>query len=409
MSKSVFSMRVSGLVRVLLVLFCASCSEPNGAVKMAVQDSAGIRVVTTLRTEWEGAVPLEEEPIAVFGLEEPGVAPVGQIEDAVVLKGGAVVLIDRLGANVRRYDAQGQHLGVIGREGVGPGEFTTPRSLQALEDGGFVVHDQTLARASVFDSLGSLLTTVSLKGGPFEVAPADVWYLGPDQVVTWEVEPGYGSVRARTATAERRAIPGNLRFLDLAQGTTRTLLAGTATEVIREAQRISPVMFATRALTDALPGVVVFAEGTSHEVHWVEPILSLHTIVRHPSLNRALERTEIEGLLAERRAMATAAGTTLRNEIIYDPDLQPDIRPAFSRLAVGPDGTVWAKVFQPDRGGESQWWIVTKQGGFRGLVELPYGTDVMDITDEHLLLRRLDQFDVERLELWVIPEQIRQR
>jgi hypothetical protein len=32
----------------------------------------------------------------------------------------------------------------------------------------------------------------------------------------------------------------------------------------------------------------------------------------------------------------------------------------------------------------------------------------MAITDEHLLLRRFDELDVERLELWVIPEQLRQ-
>jgi hypothetical protein len=181
-------------------------------------------------------------------------------------------------------------------------------------------------------------------------------------------------------------------------------------EVIREANAISPPLFGTRAWSDALPGVVVFAEGTAHEVHWVEPILGLHTIVRYPSLNTALDPTEIEGVVAEQRARAAAAGTTIRNEMIFDPDLQPDIRPALGRLAAAPDGTVWAKVFQPnDRRGESQWWIVTIQGGFRGLVELPDGTDVMDITDEHLLLRRLDELDVQRLELWVIPEQLRQQ
>jgi hypothetical protein len=342
-----------------------------------------------------------------FLTEEPGVVPVGQIQDAVVLKGGAVVLIDRLGVNVRRYDAEGRHVGVVGREGQGPGEFINPGSLQAREDGGFVVYDFSLDRATVFDSLGTLVSTVSLTGSPFEVAPVAVWYLGPDQVVSWEVEPGFGSVRGRTATAERRVLLGSLRLLDLAQGTARTLLTGPAMDIIQEAGSIFPPVFGSRALTDALSGVVVFADGTSHEVHWVEPMSGLHTIVRYPSLNTALDPTEVEGLRAERRAMAAAAGTPFF-EIQFDPGLQPDMRPAFRRLALGPDGTVWAKVAQPVGRG-SQWWIVTILGGFRGLVELPDGTDVMAITNEHLLLRRLDELDVQRLELWRIPDQFKQQ
>jgi hypothetical protein len=352
---------------------------------------------------------MNEEPVTLIAAEQAGSPPVGQVMDAKFLHDGRIVLIDGLARNVRMYDAAGNHLRVVGRQGQGPGEFTGPVTLQPTREGGFIVYDRALRRMTEFDSAGSVGATVSVVGGLVEETAFYAWQFGRDRIVTWEwAGIGNGDIRARTNSAERIVSAGRLRSLNMSEGTASTLLDAIAFENIREGTRIYFPRFGVRAWASLARDQIVCADGARHEVHWVDPVSGARSVARFPSLDAPFDDDELERLTADHRAIAAAAGQSLLSESLYDMRLQPEIRPALGRLSAGPDGTVWAKVFHPEDA-PSQWWIASVEDGFRGRIQLPDHTDVLSVAEEHLLLRRLDEVDVPRLEVWPVPQRLRRR
>jgi hypothetical protein len=81
---------------------------------------------------------------------------------------GSVLLVaDRGDMAIRRFDARAVHLGSMGREGEGPGEFRSLWGLTCAPDGRrFAVTDPVLARVSFFDANGQFLYSTQTPDTP---------------------------------------------------------------------------------------------------------------------------------------------------------------------------------------------------------------------------------------------------
>lgn len=79
----------------------------------------------------------------------------GVISDAVVDAAGDVYLLDSQLVEVKRYSADGEFLGTIGREGEGPGEFRFPTALFLMDDGRLGVLQGRPARVVLFHTDGT--------------------------------------------------------------------------------------------------------------------------------------------------------------------------------------------------------------------------------------------------------------
>ncbi len=105
---------------------------------------------------------------------------------------GLVYVVDVSSREVRVFDETGQFVRQFGREGQGPGEFSSPSAIGFDTQGRFWVRDQT--RYSIFDGAGGLLETI----------PRDLFHAGY-QHITFDA--------AGWIVEERNMRPGNTKIV----------------------------------------------------------------------------------------------------------------------------------------------------------------------------------------------------
>lgn len=155
------------LLTILTVAGCAG--ERTGGPGIgweAAIDTVGdtIRVRTIAGSIRGGATRLEPE-VTIGLLEGQEEYLIGEPQSIAADSKGVIYLLDAHGPVVRAYGPDGVHIRNIGRDGEGPGEYSSPDGIAVLDDGRLLVRDPPNARITVFDSLGTLLQEWPLTGG----------------------------------------------------------------------------------------------------------------------------------------------------------------------------------------------------------------------------------------------------
>jgi hypothetical protein len=127
--------------------------------------------------------PYRVAPEVVFGRGQSGetyllssASPIGRAED------GSVFLLDSSERSIHRFSADGEHLGVFGGKGQGPGEFEGLTSALLAQDE-LLIWDGSLLRLSRFDFRGGLQGVVKLppqQGWPTRMTRVVPGSLGSD-------------------------------------------------------------------------------------------------------------------------------------------------------------------------------------------------------------------------------------
>lgn len=125
-----------------------------------------------------------EEVLSIGALEGDEAEMFGKIQDIAPAGGGAVYVLDEEYKEVRKYDAQGEHVWSFGREGEGPNEFMYPDALSPLGDGRLAVAGR-MAKVKVFTPTDSSFThehTIQLDYTPEDLCTASsrIFAHGPD-------------------------------------------------------------------------------------------------------------------------------------------------------------------------------------------------------------------------------------
>ena len=89
----------------------------------------------------------------------------GLVESVLQDADGNVYLLDQQLIEIRVFDANGEYLRTIGREGEGPGEFRNPRGMFFLPDGRIGVIQMMPGRVAVLDTQGEGYEDFPLPGG----------------------------------------------------------------------------------------------------------------------------------------------------------------------------------------------------------------------------------------------------
>lgn len=106
---------------------------------------------------------IEADPTRVIGTAEGDAAQLFEnIAAAVLGPNDQIVVADGGALEVRVFDASGAFAGQFGREGEGPGEFTSINGLWVTPNDQVAVWDAALRRISIFSLDGSLVTTSSI-------------------------------------------------------------------------------------------------------------------------------------------------------------------------------------------------------------------------------------------------------
>jgi len=396
-----------------VALCVGSCTSSGAGTDQAgrftLQDSSGIRIVITEATEWTGVDTLEPQAmLRVHASDEGATSPIGSVGAGELLEDGRIAVLDRIAQTVVFYAPDGREAFRFGRKGQGPGEFSAAVTLQEQNDGAVLVYDRALGRLTEVLPDGAAGNVTTLAAELFERPPYYAWRLADGRVVTWEIDVARRSVEGQSGDARRAVIPGTLRISDLQDGTSDTVFTAPAREMIEQGSRLWFGPFGPVAVMGIRHDVLYFSTAERHEVRVIGLDDGQQGIYRFPGLDEAVARSELSRLEDEGRSEAADLGVEFEAGVIFDPALQPPIRPAFEGLRVAGDGVIWAKQQEPFSGGDSEWWVVSANGHFRGRVGLPTGATILSMGTDVMLVSVLDDFDVPSIELWLIPQELSQ-
>jgi hypothetical protein len=116
------------------------------------------------RSGWEGELVDELSIGALEGSDEEMFGLVGSV--ASTSDGGAFVY-DSQAREIRRFGADGSFVGMVGRQGEGPGEHERINNMLVLPDGRLVVNDPRLRRVTWYDADGEYERSVPGMSGLF--------------------------------------------------------------------------------------------------------------------------------------------------------------------------------------------------------------------------------------------------
>ena len=97
-----------------------------------------------------------EQPRVQIGSVDDHTTGLFRVTHAIRLRDGRILIADGGAAELKFFDARGNHLRLTGREGDGPGEFRGLQRIAELDDGRIAALDILLRRVTVFSPEGEL-------------------------------------------------------------------------------------------------------------------------------------------------------------------------------------------------------------------------------------------------------------
>ena len=156
----------SRLILILLFILnftiIESCKKPKTEWKGKVEIVDGVKIVHNFQKDQDEAFKSIEfvEDLSI-GIEEGKenymfTYPIDIDSDSQ----GDIYILDHKECTIKKYDANGNHIINIGREGQGPGEFQMPLCLEVSQQDIIYVGDILSRKIEIFNSNGDYLRTL---------------------------------------------------------------------------------------------------------------------------------------------------------------------------------------------------------------------------------------------------------
>lgn len=402
----------------------SACGEVEAALDGVVTlDSAGVAVVENRRPAWSevGGWRVEEEPdVQIGGLDVPPEYSLYQVAGALRLDDGRIVVADRGSSELRFYDESGAYLGSKGRPGEGPGEFGVLWTLTRYRADSLLIWDSGNVRLSVHDMDGNFQRSFKLQTGAGGLS----YFPGPRLL---PLEDGsvlgfHGFTFGDQPEGIFRPVVDYLRFSPTGERGELVLQAPFREWMLTRFDPGRPVQMSgpPTASTE-----IFFGRRSHLSVHggtiWVGRAQGNgYTVEAHAADGRLVRRVEnrtyrplaveerhvdaeIESRLAQmdrtlERMPAMDAYVKKQKQTLEKIPV-PEYFPPYQDLRTSTDGHVWVQAYAPPGAEPTRWSVFDAEGRFLGDVELPEDLRVLDIGPDYVLGARLDDFEVEHVQL----------
>lgn len=367
------------------------CVDDRDAADVVTRvDSAGVQIVTSPDLAGAPFTPDSAPDLRLGGPDATGPAQFGQVQGVAVASDGSIWVADRQSADVRVFEADGAFRMRVGGRGDGPGEFRVLRLLGESGDSVAIVDDRG-GRLSWFGLDGTLLSGSTLARAE-STAPM-VSGVAPDGTLggalqrilpATEAQPGdtLGGLIRFVAWAAPHAIP------EVFASAPSVKWLWTGTDQV-------PIPFTTNAGL-AVGERLVVVGGVEPEVRYYSAagLERIARVDRPPRSVDASMRSAYEVFIRE-------VYPEERHDALLDAldhPLVPDVAPAYARVLVSTDGSVWAQHFTADRRDFGGWDVFTSAGDFLGTVPNPDELWLHAVTDDALVGIWFDELGVSHLQ-----------
>jgi hypothetical protein len=383
-------------VGILMALPGCARETPRESTGSSSRDSAGIVIVESTAPHWDVTEgwALSPEPLVTIGsLDGPDEEILFQVQAAVRLDDGRIVLGDNGTMELRFYDAAGRHLFSRGGEGEGPGEFQWISTIWPAADSLFVF-DIRLMRVSVYSLSGEL-------GRSYRVAQtSDGGYRRPiglfsNRHLLVEQYPS-GSV---TGTGFYRDTATYALYSPV--GTpwgTLGRLAGSENYRGRQGE----TTFVTEAPFGRKPSIIaagerlIYGSGDSYEIQIFSANGVFERIIRRPVPNPELTAAEIDVYREEE--FSPDAHPIWQD--LYARMEFPETKPAYGRLVVDTEGNIWVAEYTHRFIDPGTWDVFDPEGVYLGSVETPDFGRVFEIGSDYVIGVWADELDMEQVKVY---------
>jgi hypothetical protein len=411
--------RVRRLVTITTVAaMCAACAADNGAsATNTVRDSAGIRIVESSSPMLPAdAWVLSTTPSVEIGANESDSTQIlDQVETAVRLSDGRIVIANAAAPSLRWYDANGKFDRGAGRYGQGPGEFDGGEgsvwiyAVWAMPGDSVATWEHSRRRMQVFDPQGRYVRAVvndlppnmpqmayPQTSGP--VAGGLLAYLLDERPDTGKLGVmKRDSVNLFTYSHDGKfakqlaRLPGYVRFLMEIRRPGRS-----------EAFRASlSVPFAPAFSLWPDGDRVFYGAADQYEILVFDTSGTVRTIIRRPE-----QRRPVTGELIDRYKSGRIEAAGKNPDMIRDVEETlrllpfPDSLPSFRRFRVDREGYLWVQDYFTTGVATAAWAVFDKDGRWVTTVPIPTAWRIVDIGRDYILTVETGELDVERVRLY---------
>ena len=332
---------------ILVALLGYHSALQQGAVASREFDSAGVRIVRYKATDkptvrfWLSVKPSFE----VGGLEASDVEfnhRQGYLNGARLSSGGYAV-ID--GDRVHYFNRNSQRVRIVGRRGQGPQEFRNLTSLCRTRGDTLVVNDGGNGRFAVLDGTGKVVRTFPQLG--MRSFPANFCFQD-------------GSLVLRQNTTRGVTREPIIRLV-------RINLTGAILNTIGEvSSRPADMVTQSTPFVATVGDKLYYGDGfAGHVVVFTATGTAIRTI-RNADARSPITEADVQrrlGSLIDNRATGKAALAETRANA-------PSVWPAFERLFVAPDGTLWIQDYRPKLDVRDMWTALDTAGRVIGRLDM---------------------------------------
>ena len=376
-----------GLLSASAGAFVTGCSarEHASVVDVERRDSAGVAIVVSSGPD----VPLRWtfEPRVTIGDDDSDEAAFAALHPAYVAVSddGRIVVLDGQNHRLIVFDSTGRHRATFGKQGGGPGELQFPNGLALDRDGNAVVFDFSKRELLRFALDGTVLPGIRRpEERPFD----DVAFTSAGTVFSWREggrnEPNFEAIHLMRDTVPELVV----RF-------ERPPAQMVMYESCKIGMAIGP-LFAARLTWDARDDRVIAAEGAAYVIDVFENgrhVGSFRRTVAPVPTTTAMASQELDGGM--KVSWSSGECTIAPEEVIEKRGMAPAL-PALSRIALAPDGTIWA-ARGVVKGDTAIVDVFSQTGEYRGTLRRGEPMPAAFFSNGDVLAIERDALDVPRL------------
>jgi hypothetical protein len=363
-------------------------------------DSAGVAIAENRGPAWGpgDALVIAERPVLRVGaIEGPSEYQLHDVQGALRLEDGTLVIANAGSNEIRFYDHLGRHLRSVGRVGDAPGEYRLITGLGAGPGDSLWVYDYGARRFTVLTAQGDFVRVVTL--GATLSAPNAVGRLADGSFAVKEqwssnIQGERQTGLTRGTTAVTRILPDGSRF-----DTVATVL-GREVFLSDENGRavMSAPLFARASSASVIGNDVYVGDQTTFEILRYSAEGDLRQIIRVPDADLRITQDDVDAVIAGELARVPESRHPLLRSFLESMDMPPT-RPAYGRLHVDQDRKLW--VAKPTRYpyAARSWTLFNADGRLLGEVAMPEGLRLQQAGRDWVLGVWRDDLGVEYVAL----------